>query len=289
MSNSLNFTNKLCVFFLTTITEYHTGTLKVAIETFLKKCKSKYAFDLLIYFDVDHISHHPVYNLSSTLESKYENLNKIIIIFNEIPEKENFYIKSNNRDINLDEFPMGATHGVNRHFYMTLSDLFTRSYDNFLLLESDTIPLKDDWFDVAYNFIDTESPYQPFLIAGSKYKGSNREFVNKQYYANHLNGVAIYKNCKNLKNDLEHSRLYLIESLKKEPKKYYNFMNFDVAIDLYFQHIQLSNLLVDTDFICNVSDIQSRHLTIEEVVREFPETRILHKKDLYCDKQILFD
>ena len=180
---------------------------------------------------------------------------------------------------------MGASHGVNYHFYATMDDLFKRKYNNFLLLEADTLPVSEDWFDVALEFTNKNSD---FFIAGSKYKGKNREFVKKQYWGGHLNGVALYKNCKELKFDLEESKMYLIKLLKENPELYSNFMNYDVAIYLYYKHIKKEKYLVDTDFISNISDISNRDIKIEDLLKEFPKTRIVHRKDLYVNENKIY-
>lgn len=282
MEHKLIFTNKVCVFFLTTLGEYYNGTLKVAIDTFLLKCNSKYKFDLLIYFDKDKTHDQELFDYFNLLETNQENINKVNIIFNNIPPKENFYDWNIRNEINLNEFPMGASHGVNYHFYATLSDLFKREYNNFLLLEADTMPISEDWFDVAIEFTNKNTD---FLIAGSKYKGQNREFVKKQYWGGHLNGVALYKNCKELKFGLEESKKYLIKLLKENPELYSNFMNYDVAIYLYYKHIKKEKYLVDTDFISNISDNSNRDIKIEDLIKEFPKTRIVHRKDLYVNEK----
>lgn len=278
MKNKPIFTNKVCVFFLTTLDEYYNGTLRVAVDTFLTKCNSKYKFDLLIYFDEDKNDNQQLYDYFNLLETNQENINKVYILFNNIPKEENFYNWKIRHEINLNEFPMGASHGVNYHFYATLDDLFKREYNNFLLLEADTMPISEDWFDVAIEFTNTN-----FLIAGSKYKGKNREFVKKQYWGEHLNGVAIYKNCKELKFGLEESKKYLIKLLKENPELYSNFMNYDVAIYLYYKHIKMERYLIDTDFISNISDSANRDVKIEDLLKEFSNTRIVHRKDLYLN------
>lgn len=285
MQHELIFTNKLCVFFLTTLNEYYHGTLKVAIDTFFSKCNSKYKFDLLIYFDEDKTHDQELYDYFSLLETNHENIKKVEVVFNNIPKKENFYNWNIRTEINLNEFPMGASHGVNHHFYMTLDDLFKRKYNNFLLLEADTMPVSEDWFDVALEFTNKNSD---FFIAGSKYKGKNREFVQKQYWGGHLNGVAIYKNCKELRFDLEESKNYLIKLLKENPKEYQNFMNYDVAIYLYFRencNDNIKDYLYDTNFIVNISDNSNRDIKIEDLIKEFPKTRIVHRKDLYVNEK----
>lgn len=280
MKNKPIFTNKVCVFFLTTLNEYYNGTLKQAIETFLMKCNSRYKFDLLIYFDTENKKDIELDNYFTDLNIKYKNVNKTIVLYNNISEKENLYEWTIRDKINLDEYPMGASHGVNHHFYITLDDLFKREYNNFLLLEADTMPLSEDWFDVALEFTNKNSD---FFIAGSKYKGKNREFVQKQYWGGHLNGVAIYKNCKELKFDLGESKKYLIKLLKQDPKKYLNFMNYDVAIYLYYKHIKMEKYLIDTDFISNISDTTNRDVKIADLLKEFSKTRIVHRKDLYVN------
>ena len=277
------FTNEICVFFLTTLNEYYNGTLKEAVESFSKNCNSKYKFDLMIYFDRKPTDADDINNFLRTIEFKYKNINKTKFSFSVIPEHQNFYNWSIRNEISLNDFPMGASHGVNEHFYMTLNSLFDLDYNNFLLLEADTMPMCDNWFDVALQFTRNNTD---FLIAGSKYKGKNREWVEKQYWGGHLNGVAIYKNCEELKFDLEESKKFLIKLIKENPELYNNFMNYDVAIYLYYKETcenDIEDYLYDTDFITNISDNSNKDVEIEDVLKEFPHTRILHRKGLYCE------
>lgn len=277
------FTNEICVFFLTTLNEYYNGTLKEAVESFSKNCNSKYKFDLMIYFDRKPTDADDINNFLRTIEFKYKNINKTKFSFSVIPEHQNFYDWNMRNKISLNDFPMGASHGVNEHFYMTLNSLFDLDYNNFLLLEADTMPMCDNWFDVALQFTRNNTD---FLIAGSKYKGKNREWVEKQYWGGHLNGVAIYKNCEELKFDLEESKKFLIKLIKENPELYNNFMNYDVAIYLYYKETcenDIEDYLYDTDFITNISDNSNKDVEIEDVLKEFPHTRILHRKGLYCE------
>ena len=58
-------------------------------------------------------------------------------------------------------------------------------------------------------------------------------------------------------------------------------MNYDVAIFLFLKSINKTDLLINTNFITNVSDPQNEDITVDDVMKKYPHTKILHKKHLY--------
>ena len=62
---------------------------------------------------------------------------------------------------------------------------------------------------------------------------------------------------------------------------YHGFMNYDVAIFLFLKSINKTDLLINTNFITNVSDPQNEDITVDDVMKKYPHTKILHKKHLY--------
>lgn len=270
--------SKLALFFLATKKEVKKDLVSRALENYFKNLNSTKTVD--VFIALDYLLHRNS-NFMASLKNfakNQDNINNIYFIASGDHPKRNIYIQTN-ISISLKEYPMGRSHGINYLFYATLNELFKKPYENYLLLETDTKPMKNDWLDVVYDFCDKD-----FCIAGSIYKGLNKDEVYKQYYGYHLNGVAIYKNSLETKSILNGS----CELLKKEllsdvgKKKYNNFMNYDVAIYLYCK--QNENYLkrcVDTDFITNCSSGINKDYSLEKIMEEYPETRILHKKNLY--------
>lgn len=282
------YTKDLCVFFLSTYHEYKTNQINRALKFYFENCDTKYSFDVYIMLDKLPEKQDELLSLYfDDFKKKYENINRIYVFSNEIPDEENFYKKNFSEKIDIKKFPMGLSHGINLHFYESLEYLLNlkdeqnldeKKYKNFLLLETDTKCTKSDWFDVSLECCNTE---KKFSILGSKYKGVDREQTLNTYFGGHLNGVAIYRNAPLTTHILNESKLFLINSLMKN-KKYNNFMNYDVAIYLYLKAInKVNECLYDTNFIVNISDHRNKNISVEDVIKEFPETRIIHRKGLY--------
>ena len=278
------YTKDLCVFFLTTKHEYQRGMVELALDNYLKNCESNYCYDLYIVFDVMPKFRKKMRKIFYDIQEKYENVNKINIVSNDIPKHENFYNMALAGSVDIIKYPLGASHGVNLHFYQTLDyllnlkdDTDNKKYNNVMLLETDTKPLRCDWFDVALDCCQTKLSYN---IMGSTYKGIDREKTLNMYYGPHLNGVAIYRNNDLTIHILNESKLFLINCLKEE--FYRQFMNYDVAIYLYLRKLnKVDECLYDTDFITNASDARNFKTTMKSILENYPETRIIHKKGLY--------
>ena len=59
-------------------------------------------------------------------------------------------------------------------------------------------------------------------------------------------------------------------------------MNYDVAIYLYLKSKNsVEKCLLDTDFITNMSSSPNNDLMLENIIGDYPNTRIIHKKNLY--------
>jgi hypothetical protein len=46
----------------------------------------------------------------------------------------------------------------------------------------------------------------------------------------------------------------------------------------------MEKYLIDTDFISNISDSANRDVKIEDLLKEFSKTKIVHRKDLYLSE-----
>lgn len=292
MTNKIKYTNELCIFFVTTLNEYYLGSLNETLSNYCTNIKSEYKFDIILYFD-NFPKRFRKFNRELNKFRKFSNVNKVILVNNNISNEENFYEINSGNLIDINKFPLGSSHGVNKHFYETIDDLYKRDYNNFMLLETDTKAMKDNWFDTLHNYcINNE-----FSIAGSKYKGKQKEEVYKTYHGgSHINGVALYKNNKATLNLIKKSKSFLINSLIKDStkskrhKKCNGCMNYDVAIYLYSKKKKNTKMLHNTNFITNFSLKVNDYINETEIMSEYPDTCILHKKNLYkedikeCDK-----
>jgi len=284
-----DYTQKLAVFFLTTKKEAEKGELLRAINYYLYNIQSKYSFDLFLCFDQK--VEKKVYDELTSVK-KHENINDIIFHCNNIPDEYNIYTqpwikKTHSLPFDLRKRPMGRSHGINRHFYDTLYYLQDLDgYENYMLLESDTKPMTGGWFDLCLSYADNTE----YLVAGSIYKGKEREKVSKKYYGGHLNGVGLYKKSEKAKTFIKQSQEYLIELLRNDYnsrfKMYWAFMNYDVAMYLlankgpYFKK-EYASLYKDTTIFTNCSTKDDGDLSLDVILNEFPETAILHKKKMY--------
>ena len=192
----------------------------------------------------------------------------------------------------------GITSGPNILFFESMKRLAHQEHEYVLLLETDTRPTKDYWYDSIMHYLSRNE----FLIGGSSYKG-DREDVKSQSWSNHLNGVAIYKNCNTLHLLLKKSEKYLeylIENSKRiidthqfkdisnaVPKgEKINFLCVKLNYDILLYFISNSaevyktqpNQLKNTPIITNMSLSPDRHITEQEAIARYPETIILHKK-----------
>lgn len=280
-----NFCEKLCVFFLTTTLELENRSLYSAIDCYFSKIKTDGCnFDLFIFFDRSPSSHH--LKCLKELKVKYTCIHKINLVSNNIRSSKNIYIKQPIPNFNIKRCNLGRSHGINEHFFRTFNKLFKTKYKNFLLLEADTAPVTENWYLVCKEYCD-----QDFTIAGSLYKGPNKKSVYKTSWGKHLNGVALYKNSYETKNLLKNSKLFLINELKQDRLNtndtiHQCFMNYDVAIYKYAKKTKALDLYKDIDFITNVSTLQCTEKSNREILSEYPQTQILHKKGLYQIKYI---
>ena len=67
----------------------------------------------------------------------------------------------------------------------------------------------------------------------------------------------------------------------KSKQKYWEFMNYDVAIYLYAKQNNLLDGYTDTDFFTNASAPTDSDVSLSEILNEYPNTCILHQKKLY--------
>lgn len=276
----LPFSKDLVLFYPCTKKEYDSGDL---YSSLLKLCKSQpskiNSFDLFLFFDLE-------FDIDSNFISEFEKnifINKIHVHFFNFSDQDNLYIQPWSPQNDYTSIPRhGLSSGPNNSFYQSLYHLIDITdsygnifYKNFFLIETDIQILKTNWFNFLVEYCDDNS----FLIAGSKYKGLNH-WHNTLDYKDHLNGIALYKNCKDLLTLLRESESHLIKSISEDKP----FMNFDIAIDEWRRSPEGQSFflksppLIDTNFITNASDPQDQNLTKNKILKFYPETIFLHHK-----------
>lgn len=269
---------KICVMFLTTQREIASGELLRAIEYYSTYCESEYSFDLKIFLDSrDTIDNKQVEEIEKRVKV-LPHVDNFEIVNNKIPERLNIVLPSTNDTFDLNKFYLGRTHGINQHFHESMNHMFSCDYENFLLLEADTKPVDKRWLNVIIDKCEAST----FTILGSTYKGVAREDEMKKYYGPHLNGVAIYKNSKTCKDIINLSIEYIKTELKHDTdKKYQSIINYDVALYLYCKDEDLLKHLTDTEIITNVSSYREDWMNANVFIKQYPDTVIIHKKNLY--------
>jgi len=278
-----NYTDTVAIFYLSTKSECERGEVAQSIKYYLENLDTDKSFDIFICTD-QKLNHKERNNLIAYETDSH--VNSIKFYDNNIPDEFNIYSKPwiDNYVFDLDKLNMGRSHGINLHFYETLDYLLSLpKYKSFLLLEADTKPLRNDWFDRCVSYVNNNN----FKIAGSLYKGLNREVHMGTYYDGHLNGVGLYRNSKELKRFLKNSRKYLIDALandtnnKESPSIYYEFMNYDVATFLYAKEVDELDGYNNINMFINASADEDIIFEIEDVLKEFPGATFLHRKGLY--------
>ena len=271
----INYTKVLAIAYACTKREFDSGELQESIERYISRKSSKnYSFDLFIIVDQGYKEH---YAALLDLESD-RNINKVIIHSLHLPDEENIYLKSKH-SLKLfkesGEPELGLSSGPNNLFFGAMNFLSDKDYDNYLLLETDTRPVKYFWFDSLYKYCVKND----FLIAGSQYKG-DLEIPDGAEWKDHLNGVAIYKNCEKLKNLLSGAKSEIVRRVKEGDNDF--FVNYDIAI---YYHIQSSEFnkkdykgVIDTDIIVNISLGLDKDIKEQDILTKHRKTIILHQK-----------
>ena len=268
-------TKQLSVFYLCCEQEIQSGSLYKSLVKFLNRPATQHhSFNLHVC--VDRCAS------PDTVKSKIESLLKsrgvcyvdeIIIDIIPIPVKDNIFTYDIKSLLQAGYIPpMGASHGENQLFYDGLRTMSKYSYENFLMLETDCQPTTDYWFDRCMEYCENSTD---FVIAGRTHKGASDMHRNTDY-ADHLNGVAIYKNDSRLLQLLDGGQKYVKTYITKNPTN--PIINFDVANYMWVKENDLQDYLMDVSFISNYSSKENQELTVSKVLQRHPETVILHKK-----------
>jgi hypothetical protein len=268
----MNYTNKLALVLLTTAKEYYSGAVDSCLEKYLESKPSKdKKIDLFIFFNQGQESEY-----SKLLKLKsHKNINDVIIKSHKLSFLDDIYVRSPCEFKKFKDIPrLGGSSGANNLFFKSMISLCERYYDDFLMIETDTQPVKNYWIDKILDFC----VYNDFLIAGSTYKGPSK-LPTFQAWTGHLNGVAIYKCDPLLKLLLQYTEK-LIES--EISQKTTNFLSFDCAIHQLCCSLcgkkYFASKVIDTNIISNYSLPSDKKTSIKSVLKQHPQTIILHKK-----------
>ena len=276
----MEFTNKLALLLITTQAEYESGLVDKCIKNFLSKEVSlSHKIDLHIYFNVGKEFTYATLNKYSSLDV----VNKIFINILNLSKVEDLYCRTPKDFKNLksrSDLELGGSSGPNNLFYRSFENLFSSEYRDILLIETDCFPVKKYWLDHVIEYCDNNK----FLISGSTYKGKVK-LAPFQIWTGHLNGVAIYRNSLFLKTFIRKSKQLIKHEIHN---KVSNFISFDVAMHKVYSTLfgrkhchdpkVPENHLLDCNIISNFSLPEDKNTPIESVIKQYPETIILHKK-----------
>lgn len=274
----MNFTDNLVVVLLATLKEHKKGQVKTCLEKcFNCRASEDKKIDLYIFFNKPG-------DYGSLLEYKnYENVNDVKIICHNLQGLDDLYARTPEelRLMNLPQIPdLGGSAGANNLFYDSMIPMCDTKYKNCLMLETDSYPVVNNWIDGILDYCHNNQ----FLIGGSIYKG-NQPLYKFGAWTGHVNGVAIYRICSELKILLRCSRRLIQCEVSSGAE---DFISFDCALHLFscsldgikfFRNRKLpQNHIIDTDIITNHSLEKDQDTSVEEILKDHPRTIILHKK-----------
>lgn len=273
-------TNKLCVMFLCCSREVSDGSLHAAVCRFFSyPCSRDKRFDVFVC--VDNIDEPHKRQLSDQLAQITCECPNVTMHVHDvaIPQHDNVFSYDVNewytqRSKDPRALRLGTTNGINLQFFQSLAHVFQHenAYENVLLLECDCDVFRRKWFDVLHDQCDQHD----HLVLGSKYRGTN-EHHRTRWYADHLNGVAVYRNCEQMHQLLTRAER-VIEQYVSRDDATERWMNFDVALLQAAIDMNVTDRLIDVDLISNYSDPDSSELSTEQILSRDMNTVILHKK-----------
>jgi hypothetical protein len=272
--------NKLCLVLLATSKEYRSGEVHKCLDSYFSSEASQgHSIDVKIFFNNGDLS-----NYSDLLKyEKNKNINKIIIKSLKIEGMDDLYCRTPQELKNLQNIKiplLGGSAGPNNLFFNSMIPLMGEPYRDYLMIECDTLPIKNYWADKVIEYCSNSS----FMIAGSMYRGKH-QLPSFDSWTGHLNGVAIYRRSENLKAFLGLSRKTIINKVASNKN---HFVSFDVGMHnflgtlhgrKYFNNPDLpDNRLIDSPIISNFSLPIDTGTSIKSVKEQYPQTIILHKK-----------
>lgn len=266
--------------------EFDNGEVKDFFNRFMSRNPTRTEkIDFFVFFDIEEEDYY------QSLKG-YEQLNcinKINITSWKIPKEKNVYIRQDlkvqiDKQVFDNRPSLGLSSGPNILFLNSMNFLLKQFYSHFLVLETDTSPLCDFWFDKISEYCRNEK----FLVAGSLYRGDQWDNPNEKWnnsYSGHLNGVALYRNEAGVSNFL----------LKRVEMYIRNFidtggfaLNYDVALHLYSQSQEGAKALrdrdlpeynlIDSPLFVNLSMKRDSEIPKDFILCNFKEAVILHQK-----------
>lgn len=283
MNESLEKTDKLAVFYVATLQEFDSSELWSSLSNYLNNFPSQeYSFDFYIF--MNRLVINDTVALFVKTFSNHANVNKIEFIDLDLTSEDDVFWYPWSKTPRPVKMPrLGYTAGANVLFFNSLNFLLKHheNYENFLMLEADTFPMKKFWADSIIEFIGNND----FLIAGSKYKGVGKEHYQAKY-KDHLNGVAIYKNDKKLKQLINEVEKFIEKSMPES-----GYYNFDVAINDYITQNKKEDYykLLDTEIFINISDPRDKFITSKSILEAYENCLIIHQKPIPFYQQLTPD
>lgn len=261
--------NNLCVCFLVSRKEIENKSAFRCFYNFINNSSKKFKLDFFVFSD----KNYPQLSQLKSFESSPQ-VNSINIISLNIKNRDNIYKNSSSKKPN--RMPeLGLSSGPNQLFFKSSEYIKNLKYKNFLILESDCLPASKYWFD----YLNKECSKNNFLILGSKYKGQKISYSNG-FFADYLNGVAIYKNSQELHDILRSVKKYIIFSISK--KAFNQKLNYDTAICHFLKNLKLeiyNKYIKHTDLISNCSFNSDSSYGKDFFINKNPKTKILHLKN----------
>jgi len=276
----------VAVALISTKKEFDSGKVRDFLNRFIgKNPTDTEKIDFFIFFDVEEED----YYQSLKKYEKLNCINKINITSWKIPKEKNIYIRQDLKiQIDKETFDnrpsLGLSSGPNILFLNSMNFLFKEFYSHFLVLETDTSPLCDFWFDRISEYCRNEK----FLVAGSCYRGDQWDDPNEKWnnpYSGHLNGVAIYRNEPGVSNFLfKRVEMYIRNFIDSGG----GTLNYDVALHLYSQSQEGVKALrdrslpeynlIDSPLFVNLSMQRDSEVSKDFISCNFKEAVILHQK-----------
>lgn len=262
----------LCIFFVLTEREIESGEFEDCIFEYLDKAPSREFMSDVFIFANKITCTKKIKTLSRVIEANRFVRSINFINLNLTQEIDCFwYPWSFSQKIKPKEKPeLGYTSGANILFYYAIEMMFETDYKDFLMLECDTKPMRNRWFDVVLDYCGKHD----FEIAGSTYKG-NAQWHSDSEYKDHINGVAIYRNSKASQSLIASSKKIVKRECEKE-----DYLNFDVAnlIAKVESKRKKPFKLKNTNIIINLSDPSDQGWTDEDIFNKYSRATIVHQK-----------
>jgi len=275
----MKFSNNIAIALLTTEKEYKDGSLIECLNYYFNDHVSKdISIDLFIYFNKGNDSQYPsIFNFSN-----HKNVNSLNVHYHHLSEHEDTYFRTPQSMRRIPKsrlHPLGGSGGPNLLCYKSMIRLMDSDYENILMVECDSRPIKKYWLDCLLPHLDKD-----FLLLGSRNKGQ-QQLSPYETWSGHLNGIAVYKVSPHTKHLLDQSKKLIKHQVYHNINK---FISFDVGIWLFTQTFEwykyLSDhkinfeTLIDSEVISNYSLYADITLNEEDILSKHPNTIILHQK-----------